>query len=76
MPLNVTNFQIFRTYGSKAKIMCVPEYFSVQIVMPFFSYLQLRKAIEETNSGEFPKVDPVPAATSGEGEAASKLLKE
>lgn len=41
-----------------------------------FSFgFQLRKAIEETNSGEFPKVDPVPAATSGEGEAASKLLK-
>ena len=37
--------------------------------------LQLRKAIEETNSGDFPKVDPVQTAASGEGEAASKLLK-
>lgn len=36
---------------------------------------ELRKAIEGTNSGEFPKVDPAPAATSGEGEAAAKLLK-
>lgn len=36
---------------------------------------ELRKAIEETNSGEFPKTEPVPASTSGEGEAASKLLK-
>ncbi|XP_063885895.1 LOW QUALITY PROTEIN: chloride channel protein 2-like [Scylla paramamosain] len=35
---------------------------------------ELRKAIEETNSGEFPKTEPVPASTSGEGEAASKLL--